>query len=51
MPQYNLKMPQGANTDTQMVNGTQPNQDFGKISQKLRTPTHFQKIPNFENPN
>ena len=34
-------MPHGANTDTQTSNGTQPNQSFGKFSQKRRTPTHF----------
>ena len=47
-------MPQGANTDTKTVNGTQLNQDFGKIFSKIKNPNPFskkKKIPNFENPN
>ena len=48
MPQYMLKLPQGANTDTQTANGTQPNQDFGKIFIKNKNPNPFSKnkIPN-----
>ena len=43
-------MPQGANTDAPTTNGTQPNQNIGKLFTKLRNPTLFQKkIPNFEN--
>ena len=45
-----LKMPQGANTDTQTSNKTQPNQDFERNLQKnkKKTPTHFRKIPNLK---
>ena len=46
MPQYMLKLPQGANIDTQMANGTQPNQDFGKIFTKIKNPNpFFEKSP------
>ena len=31
LPQYMLRMPQGANTETQTSNGTQPNQIFEKF--------------------
>ena len=34
MPQYMIRMPHGANTDTQRSNGTQPNQNFENFSQK-----------------
>ena len=50
MPQYMIKLPQGANTDAQTANGTQPNQRFGKIVTKKKNPTQFSKIPNFQNP-
>jgi len=36
-------MPQGANTDTKMVNGTQPNQDFRNILSKIKNPNPFSK--------
>ena len=45
-----LKMPQGANTDTQTSNKTQPNQDFERNLHKNENPTHFKKIPNLQNP-
>ena len=38
-----LKLPQGANTDTNKPNGTRPNQNFEFFFTKLRVPTHFQK--------
>jgi len=48
MPQYTLKMPQGANTDAQSSNGTQPNQRFWKKNlHKQRNPNMFSKNPNF----
>ena len=47
MPQYMLKLPQGASTDAQMANGTQPNQDFGKIFTKIKNPNPFLKNPQF----
>ena len=50
MPEYMLKLPQGANTNAQTPNGTQPNQRIEKIFTKFRIPTQFLKIPNFENP-
>ena len=50
MPQYMLKLSQGANTDTQMKNGTQPNQDFGKIFTKIKNPNPFSKNPQFWEP-
>ena len=31
--------------------GLSPIKNLERVSQKLRTPTHFRKIPNFENPN
>ena len=31
--------------------GLSPTKKLKKFSQKTRTPTHFRKIPNFENPN
>ena len=40
-----LKLPQGANTDINKPNGTQPNQNFEIFFTKLRVPTHFQKNP------
>ena len=51
MPQYNFKLPHRASTDTQTSNGIKPHKILEKYSQKLRTPTCFRKIPNFENPN
>ena len=50
MPQYMLKLPQGANTDTQMANGTQPNQDFRNIFTKIKNPNPFLKNPQFWEP-
>ena len=50
MPQYMLKLPQGANTDAQTLNGTKPNQEIEIFFTKIRIPTQFLKIPNFENP-
>ena len=50
MPKYKFKMPQGANTDTQPTNGTQPNQNFEKIMLKSKFPTPFSKNPLFQNP-
>ena len=47
MPQYKFKLPQGANTDAQIPNGTQPNQRIEKKFTKFRNPTQFSKIPNF----
>ena len=47
MPKYMLKLPQGANTDAQTPNGTQPNQRIEKFFAKIRNPTQFLKIPNF----
>ena len=44
------QLPQGANTDAQTANGTQPNQRFSKIFTGKRNPTQFSKIPNFQNP-
>ena len=43
-------MPHRANTDTNIANGTRPNQNFGKHFTKLRTPTPFLKNPKFQNP-
>ena len=40
-----LKLPQGANTDTNKLNGTQPNQNFEFFFTKLRVLTHFRKNP------
>ena len=47
MPQYMLKLPQGANTDAQIANGTQPNQEFGKSFTKIKNPNPFLKNPQF----
>ena len=47
MPQYMLKLPQEASTDTQTANGTQPNQEFGKIFTKNKNPNPFLKNPQF----
>ena len=46
MPKYKFKLPQGANTDTIMTNGAQPNQDFEEILPKISKPNPFLKIPN-----
>ena len=43
-------MPHRANTDTNIANGTQPNQNFGKNFTKLRTLTPFSKNYKFQNP-
>ena len=43
-------MPHGANTDTNIANGTQPNQNLEKNFTKIRTSTQFSKIPNFYKP-
>ena len=51
MPQYMLELPHGANTNAKIPNGTKPNQEIEKNFTKIRIPTHFRKIPNFENPN
>ena len=48
MPQYMLELPQGANTDAQTPNGTKPNQEIEKLFTKIRIPTQFSKIPNFQ---
>ena len=49
MPQYKFKLPQGANTDAQIPNGTQPNQRIEKKnSQNLETQPNFQKSPIFK---
>ena len=50
MPQYNLKMPQGANIDAQTTNGTQPNQGFRKNFTKTKNPNPFSKNPQFIKP-
>ena len=51
MPQYKLKMPQGANTRTNISNKTQPNQDFERNLQKnKKIPNPFSKNPQFKNP-
>ena len=47
MPKYMLKLPQGANTDAQTPNETQPNQRIEKIFTKIRIPTQLSKTPNF----
>ena len=50
MPQYKFELPQGASTDTQTSNGTQPSQDFGKIFSKITNPNPFSKNPQFREP-
>ena len=47
MLQYKFKLPQGANTDAQTPNGTQPNQRIEKKFTKFRNLTQLSKIPNF----
>ena len=47
MPQYKCKMPQGANTDTQIWNRIQPNQNFEKILLKNHEPNPFFENPQF----
>ena len=42
-----LKMPQGANTDTQTSNKTQPTQDFERNLHKNENPNPFSKNPQF----
>ena len=49
MPQYMIKFPQGANTDAQTENGTQPNQRFfflNSLEQEIQP--NFQKSPIFK---
>ena len=48
MPKYMLKLPQGANTDAQTPNGTQPNQRIEKIFTNLETQANFCKSPIFK---
>ena len=43
-------MPQGANTDAQTTNGTQPNQGFRKNFTKTKNPNPFLKNPQFIKP-
>ena len=50
MPPYNLKMPQGANIDAQITNGTQPNQGFKKKFTKTKNPNPFSEKPQFIKP-
>ena len=38
MPQYKHKLPQGANTRTNISNKTQPNQDFERNLHKNKKP-------------
>ena len=45
MHQYMFKMPHGANTNTNIANGTQPNQNFERNFHKFKNPN-----PVFENP-
>ena len=39
-------MPQGANINTNISNGTKPNQEIDKILTKFKVPNPFQKHPN-----
>ena len=41
-------MPQGANTNTNKPNGTQPNQEIEKKIAKIRVPNPFSKKPQFK---
>ena len=45
-----FRMPQGANTDTQTSNGTQPNQNLKKKFTKIGTPTQFFESPKILKP-
>ena len=45
MPQYMIRMPHRAKTDTNTINRTQPNQNFEIFFTKIGTPTLFLKIP------
>ena len=46
MPQYKHKLPQGANTRTNIANKTQPNQDFERNLHKNKKPQPiFEKSP------
>ena len=46
-----LKLPHRANTRTNIADWSHPNQRMEKIFTKIRTPTHFRKIPKIWNPN
>ena len=50
MPQYMLKLPQGANTDAQTSNemGLSPIKELKKISQNLESQQNFRKSPIFK---
>ena len=50
MPQYMLKLPQGANTDAQTSNemGLSPIKELKKISQNLESQPNFRKSPIFK---
>ena len=50
LPQYMLKLPHGANTDTQTSNGTQPNQRFWKIFTETKNPNPIFENPQFPKP-
>ena len=43
MAQYKFQLPHGASIDTQTSNGTKPNQEIEKFSQKVGNPTQFSK--------
>ena len=45
MPQYMIRMPHRANTNTQISNGTQPNQNFEENFHKIKNPNPFSKNP------
>ena len=47
MPQYKVRMPQGANIDTHRPNRTQPNQNFERILLKNHEPNPCSKNPQF----
>ena len=42
-----LKLPHGANTNTNKSNGTKPNQEIEKICTKFKVPNPFSKIPQY----
>ena len=50
LPQY-IRLPQGANTDTQTSNGTQPNKRFWKFFTKTKNPNPIFENPQFLKPN
>ena len=41
-------MPQGANINTNISNGTKPNKQIDKILTKFKVPNHFSKTPQFK---